>query len=173
MTVLIPLSKGMSAKVDAEMLPLLEGVNWRVNQRKGPAYAAAFLRTGGRQAFVSMHRLIAGAKPGEVVDHINGDGLDNRRANLRICTHAENMRNRRMKKSTRRFKGVEPRRDRWCAAIMLDGVQRRLGGFETEVEAACAYDKAAVELHGEFARLNFNPVRDWLFVHNHEPRVSA
>ena len=174
MSAAVNIGFGLSALVDAEMLPYLEGYNWRANGRgRDHVYAGCLVRIGGKQRFVSMHRLIAGARMGEVVDHINGNTLDNRQENLRRCTPAENMRNRRMRKTARRYKGVEPRRSRWCASIMLDGVQRRLGGYETDVEAACAYDRAALELHGEFASLNFAPSRDWVFLHQHEPRVAA
>lgn len=174
MTASVDIGFGMTALVDEGMLPYLTGYNWRATGRgRAHVYAGCLVRIAGKQRFVSMHRLIAGARVGEVVDHINGNTLDNRQANLRRCTPAENMRNRkRHANSTRRFCGVEQLRNRWRASITVDGVTRRLGSFPGEIEAACAYDRAAAELHGEFASLNFDPSRDWLFLHDYEPRVA-
>ena len=154
---------GGEVLVDDDALALLAGPTWRVIRRRGPAYAGCLLRTDdGAHRWVAMHRLIAGAVDGEVVDHINGDGLDNRRSNLRRCSHRENMRNRRGH-GKRPFKGVEARGNRWRASIMLDGKAINLGRFDTAIEAAVAYDIGARERHGTFARLNFDPARDWLF----------
>jgi hypothetical protein len=93
-----------------------------------------------------------------VVDHINGDTLDNRRANLRVCTKSENNRNRRkLHPTTSRFKGVYKNTKPWIALIECNGKQFVLGRFASEEEAALAYDKAAKEHFGSFARLNFPP----------------
>jgi hypothetical protein len=93
------------------------------------------------------------------VDHVNGDGLDNRRSNLRVCTHAENARNQssRTRMSTSRFRGVVWAKDRrkWRAMIGDNGRTVHLGNFTDEIEAAQAYDRAAREMYGAFARLNF------------------
>ena len=105
-----------------------------------------------------MHNVIAGAPQ---VDHVNGDGLDNRRANLRPASTAQNARNR-SRPSTNRsgFKGVSWVRDRghWRAGIKVDGRSLNLGSFADPVEAAKAYDEAARRLHGKFARPNFPEV---------------
>lgn len=101
------------------------------------------------------------APDGMQTDHINGDRLDNRRANLRICNGMENARNRgvsaRHIEIPSRYKGVswERRAARWQAQIGCDGKKFHLGLFATEEEAARAYDAKARELHGDFARLNF------------------
>ena len=99
------------------------------------------------------------APRGLLVDHRNGDGLDNRRDNLRLATHSENMMNRPKIKSptTSRFVGVyfDKARRLWVARIHLNGKCIWLGRFATEIEAAKAYDEAAKKYHGEFARLNF------------------
>lgn len=107
----------------------------------------------------ALHRVITSASPGQSVDHVNHDPSDNRRANLRVCTHAENMRNRR-RPSTNKcgLKGVYERKDRrtrrFCAQIKLNGQRRNLGYYATAQEAHAAYCVAARELHGEFARFN-------------------
>lgn len=98
-----------------------------------------------------MHRVVMDCPEGMCVDHINGDGLDNRRANLRVYTNGENLRNRRPRRGAR-YKGVwkRPGYDLWYA--VLD--RRRLGAFHSARDAAAAYNKAALEKYGPFARLN-------------------
>lgn len=121
----------------------------------------------GRYAFNRsvglMHRAILEADSSCQVDHINGNGLDNRRANLRLCKRKENNRNRTKgleragRTCSSRYKGVCWKRAKstWVAQISVDGVSRHLGYYACEVDAARAYDKAAAEHYGEFARLNF------------------
>lgn len=97
---------------------------------------------------------------GESVDHINGDGLDNRRSNLRVCSHAENRRNSKKVSGRRKlashYKGVShPSKNRWTASITVMWKTLHIGSFKTEIEAARAYDEAARNHHGVFARLNF------------------
>jgi hypothetical protein len=145
-----------SVLIDAADLPLVEGYGWRLI--KGYARCGS----GRRGETRAMHRFIVGAAAGDVVDHINGDPTDNRRSNLRICTAQENARNRKPH-SGREFKGVTARLGRFRACILVNGKQVSLGGYETAIEAALAYDRAAAVHHGEFARLNFDPARDWLF----------
>jgi hypothetical protein len=152
----IPLTRGLSTVVDAADAALGE-VRWCV-LGGGPRqrYAARKERAGAPT--ILMHRVIVGAARGQQVDHINGDTLDNRRANLRIATHAENQRNRaRSRNSLSGYKGVSPPANgkRWTATIHAGDRRVHLGSFDTAEDAARAYDKAAREMHGDFARLNF------------------
>lgn len=105
-----------------------------------------------------MHRFILNAAKGEKVDHRNINGLDNREENLRMCTTSQNMANSRKHiNSASKYKGVCPNKLQggWYSTICCDGKRKRLGSFETQEEAARAYDKKAKELFGEFANLNF------------------
>lgn len=116
-------------------------------------------RNAGNGRCEYMHRAVM---PGcDIVDHINGNKLDNRRCNLRPCTKAQNAHNakRHRDKTSSRFKGVhfDRARGKWSADIMANGSRRRLGRFETEHEAAEAYRLAAEELHGEFANADHIP----------------
>lgn len=141
-------------KVDPEDEHFLAEHFWHVSQQ-GYVCGPKSLR---------LHRLICDAKPGQVVDHINGNQLDNRKSNLRICTQAENVcNNRRLRKgkSSHLFKGVHlSRSGRWVAQIQKNGKIYHLGTFDSEFDAARAYDKKAKELHGEFASLNFPAGQD-------------
>lgn len=104
-----------------------------------------------------LHRVIAKAKKGQCVDHINRNKLDNRRVNLRIATHAENLRNTKFRSNnTSGYRGVYLCKvtGRWRAQIRAEDRTRQLGRFRTAVAAARVYDLAARQLHGEFAVLN-------------------
>lgn len=154
----IPLPDGQEALIDDADEALVSGFRWRTltNPRSGHVYVHAW---NGYQHFY-MHRLISGAPQGRKVDHHNRNGLDNRRKNLRVATSAQNAANRipdrRKAGTTSDYKGVfwDKSRQRWCATIHADGKTRALGRFKTEREAAEAYDRAALELWGRFARLN-------------------
>jgi len=104
-----------------------------------------------------MHRFLMQPPPGMQIDHINGDGLDNRRCNLRLATNTQNRRNGKAHSDgTSRFKGVcwDKFRGRWRADITFENRSIHLGRFHSETDAAIAYDAAARDLFGEFARLN-------------------
>lgn len=104
-----------------------------------------------------FHRLVMNAKDGGVVDHINRDKLDNRKSNLRVCTQAENVINKRLQKNnTTGYRGVHlyKRVNRYQAYIKKDGKRRHIGMFPTAEEAAKEYNKHAIKLFGEFAVLN-------------------
>ncbi len=148
-TASVPVGKTRSATVDLADLSLVSAYHWVFNGRY--AYARV---PGGK--FVLMHRLIVGDDDTECVDHIDGDGLNNQRYNLRPATRKENSRNRNSVSGRSKFKGVtrDTKTQRWRAKITVDGKIIRLGGFKSERLAAKAYDAAAEDLHGEFAKTN-------------------
>lgn len=151
----IPLTRGKFAIVDAADYEWLSKYKWLAtgNEKRG-FYAGR--RVG--QGMLLMHRAIMQPPPGMVVDHIGGNGLDQRRANLRVCSQRHNSRNRRPSRWTSsRFKGVYFCRatGKWVATIGFEGRSIHLGSFDDEVAAARAYDRKARELFGEYAYLNF------------------
>lgn len=101
-----------------------------------------------------MHRVILPPSPGLEIDHINGDKLDNRRSNLRVVTHAENMKNVRHKLPKNGYRGVYPNHKRWGVKITHNMVHIYIATFDTPREAGYVYDQVASQLFGEFARLN-------------------
>ena len=115
-------------------------------------------------AWVRLHRLLLGLGRGQgQVDHINGDGLDNRRENIRACTNSQNQMNRRkspMQKTASRYKGVvfDAERGKWRAQLKRDGKRYRGPRRKSELQAALDYDLLAEKHFGEFARLNFPDV---------------
>ncbi len=155
----ITLTQGLIAFVDDEDYKELTVHKWRVIwQPRQQAFSA--VRADGRQ-IIRMHRQIMEAQPGQDVDHINHNTLDNRRENLRICTHAENMRNmrnQRLRNGTSIYKGVSWYKQscKWRAKITMKGHQYHLGHFTNEYDAALAYDTAARKMFGEFALTNFS-----------------
>lgn len=140
------------------------GVSWRRNGRRaGCVTHHGYWRVTLRGRYLLVHRIVwtlaTGRDPvGFQIDHIDGDGLNNALTNLRLATASENGRNRSAERGAQsQLKGVSRcrRSGRWRAYIGHSGSSRALGTYGTEVEAARAYDRAASDLHGEFARLNF------------------
>lgn len=156
----IPLTKGKVAIIDDSDAWVLEGNKWVAHSDGFNWYAERHPHKNGKRWCESLHRLISGASKGMSVDHIDGNGLNNCRNNLRICTVAENALNRRPRKGGASiYKGVGKKFSRgkfwkWSAYIQINGKRRNIGHFSTELEAAKAYNAAAIELHGQFARLN-------------------
>ena len=158
MTKRIPLTRGKYAIVDDKDYEWLGQWRWYCDQDERMGYAVRGATVNGKRTTLQMHRVILNLKKGEITDHINGNGLDNRRCNLRKCTPSQNMWNRRKpKNNTSGYIGVDwhKRDKKWQARICRDRKQKHLGCFDDIEEAARAYDRAALELHGEFALLNF------------------
>ncbi len=155
----IEITRGLSAIVDDEDYDLVAHRRWQakpaVRQVEGKTAWYAQAQFDRRTVF--MHRLILGAEKGQEVDHINGNGLDNRRANLRFCNRSQNSANTRRDPPKSGFRGVYSDKRLWAARISINGRRRSLGMFEDPADAARAYDAAAKEAFGEFATLNFPP----------------
>lgn len=152
----IPLTQNRFAFVDDSDFDWLNSLKWCVSLDGYRSYAMR--RNGGSKQ--RMHRLILNLCPGDglCVDHIDGDGLNNQRGNLRICLKKENRFNARIRSDSKSpYKGVRPPRPghRWEATIQYHGKRIHLGSFPTAEKAAHDYDKAAVKLFGKFAKLNF------------------
>jgi hypothetical protein len=156
----IYLGEGEWTILDQEDYYRLGHIKWCLggNERKLYAKGGIKNKTGGAKT-VYLHREIMKPRKGVLVDHRNRDSLDNRRENLRFATHSQNGCNSRIDKSkaTSQFRGVVFRKKsgRWAANIRRRGEKTWLGSFKDEIAAAKAYDAAAREYHGEFARLNF------------------
>jgi hypothetical protein len=153
----IPLTNGYFALVDEEDYPRLAKHAWCVWRCRGRVYAWRAETVNGRKRNIFMHREIMGVRRRErLVDHRHGNGLDNRRRNLRVCTQRQNQQNRRTTCGASRYKGVSWHNGtaRWRAFIQARGRRIYLGQFKSEVAAARAYDAAARRYFGEFAVLN-------------------
>jgi hypothetical protein len=153
----VPISRGLFALVDDVDYESISKHVWTAQgtRRAGMFYAA---RYEGKK-YIYMHRAILGLKSGQLCDHINGDGLDNRRENIRKCDTRQNNQNSRKPISgkTSIYKGVsyDKASRKYYACIRVDGKSKRLGLYSSEIDAAKAYDAAAKKYFGEFARLNF------------------
>ncbi len=154
----IHLSKNYYAIVDDEDFDILNKYKWHLHKRKTVNYARTTITIKFKKYLkIQMHRLILNAPDYLQVDHINHDGLDNRKLNLRLCTPSENSRNQRGKNGyTNKYKGVYwiPKINKWYSIISNNGKQVFLGAFEKEFDAAKAYNNAALIYHKEFAYLN-------------------
>jgi hypothetical protein len=151
----IPLTKGQTAIVDVEDFDFINQWNWSVSKSTNGFYAARKNESG---KMVYMHRLVINCPPGKETDHRSHDTLDNRKQNLRECTHDNNVCNVRISSNnTSGFKGVcwHKKASKWRSAISINDKTKHLGLFASKEEAAKAYDDAAKIYHGSFAQLNY------------------
>ncbi len=155
----IPLTQGNFAIVDEEDFDHLIQYKWQIAKRKSLLYAERHVRINGISTPVSMHRFIMNCPKDKCVDHINHNGLDNRRLNLRIVSWQQNSWNKRKQrgKYSSQYKGVsyDNRLGKWTAKIWFKEKSIYINFFDDEQSAAKAYDEKAKELFGEFACLNF------------------
>lgn len=152
MTKRIPLSQGKIALVDDADYQWLSQWNWTCwNRGRGTSYAMRHDYSAKPYECIYMHRLILGLEDGECADHVNRNGLDNRRCNLRKATPSQNMCNAKIQRTRRSpYKGVFQCHHKWVARIQGE----YLGRFWTPEEAAYVFDQAALRQYGEFARIN-------------------
>ena len=156
------LSQGKVTKIDASRYDELIKYKWHVNLKNGKWYAqrSKHIKLGSKRytsKTIYLHRELLNAPKGVRVDHINGDTLDNRLENLRLCTQQENTRNTKSRKgSSSKYLGVHLHKQsgKYRAQIKLDGGKKSLGLHSTPEEAALAYNEAALRYFGEFANLN-------------------
>jgi len=143
------------AIVDDEDYPSISAHKWSAEKRYAGYYAIRCVSENGKRTMIRMHQQIMGAT-GVHIDHKDGNGLNNRRSNLRLCTRTENQRNQKSACGTSKYKGVSwyAPTGKWVAGIRFAGKRKYLGYFSDERDAAIAYNKAASELFGEFASLN-------------------
>ncbi len=159
MTKEIKLNKGYVAIVDDEDYKRVSMRKWYVSNPKTKGttrYAMSFDYGKNRAKTILLHRFIMSPKKGMVIDHINRDGLDCRKTNMRECTMSQNLQNKRKQRGTSKYKGVYlyKRTGRWIAQYRVNGKKTDVGSFENEIDAAIAYDKAVTKAFGEYARTN-------------------
>lgn len=155
----IQLTQGQVAIVDDEDVEKVSRMRWHAQRSRGKWYAGSNCRQAdGSYRYCSMHRIVLDAEKGQEIDHIDGNALNNTRANLRFVTHQQNVFNRGTSRRDKAgYKGIsmDKRTGEWKARIAPNGTQIYLGRYPTQEEAAIAYDSAAREYYGEFAWVNF------------------
>ena len=150
----IQLTQGQVALVDDEDFEALSQSKWWANKDRNTFYAYRWIKVDGKGIAQSMHNAILNGKG---IDHIDKNGLNNQKSNLRFCTISENAMNQRKQRNTSSiYKGVciDKPYGKWRSHIRINGKAIDLGSFTSEVEAAKAYNAKAIELFGEFANLN-------------------
>lgn len=153
----IKLSQGKVTLVDDEDFDFFNQWKWDSQKSRNTYFAKRYARIKEKfsERTILMHRVIMKTPQGMVVDHIDGNGLNNQRSNLRNCSNTENLRNQRINKNnTSGAKGVSRNRNKWMASIRINGKQKNLGRYTDKKDAVIAYNEAAKKHYGEFALLN-------------------
>ena len=153
----IQLTQGKVAIVDDDMFDYLNQWKWHTfKQNRNNFYARRTFRINNKQKHIIMHRLIIKCE-GKIIDHISGNGLDNRACNIRVCNKSQNPINRRINiNNLSGYKGVSWFKpcQKWRAQIQYKKIVYFLGTYEKRIDAARAYNTAALKYHGEFAHIN-------------------
>lgn len=155
---LIQLTRGLYAQVDDEDFEWLNQWKWCAHKDRYTYYAVRGVGTNSKDGRILMHRLILGLTDNSIYgEHIDHNGLNNQRQNLRPATHSQNMSNKRSKNNaTSKYLGVSwyKSREKWLATIYKGKKKIFLGYFDCEIDAALAYNNAAKKVHGDFANIN-------------------
>lgn len=154
----IPLTNGRVAQISDEDYDRVIKFKWRAQKGKTTWYAVTHApRNRGRAKTIYLHKFILGISEGQEGDHRDRNGLNNQRENLRICTRSQNCFNRSKNSNAThsRYKGVTRAKGKFKTQININGRQVYVGLFQTEEEAARAYDRIAKALHPDFALVNF------------------
>jgi len=150
----ITLTQGQIALVDDEDYNMLMRYKWHAAKCNNIFYAVTTYRDAGKQINLFMHRMLLNPQKGKIIDHIDHNGLNNQKHNIRICTYSDNAQNRKGKGNSK-FKGVYYRRGKYEVAIRDNGKLKHIASTHDEIEAAKIYDINALAIYGENAYLNF------------------
>lgn len=147
--------------VDDEDIERINKLKWRAHKWRHVWYAQSWIiakNINSRTTTIMLHRFIVGCPKGKVVDHINGNGYDCRKSNLRVCSDKQNCWNRGVNRNSKTgFRGVNKRKNSFIARIRVNDTLIHLGSYRSAVDAAIEYNKAAKKHYGEFAWLNQIP----------------
>jgi hypothetical protein len=166
----IQLTQNQTAVIDADDVALVCDRPWYANRNGSMGDYTSYACSGRAKdrPAVKMHRLITGAKVGQIVDHINGNGLDNRRCNLRVTDSFGNAKNHKVRCDSKSgVPGVNFRKDteKWAVRIQSNGVRHFVGLFKDFASASAEYEKIALKLHGEFAKVGTKLARTRAHAH--------
>lgn len=157
--VVLKITKGQETLIDLEDFKRVAIYRWKASKpsKGNKFYAKRNAHVNKKERVLSLSRFIMNAPKELEVDHKNGDSLDNRKCNLRLCTATQNRVSFRSKneKYSSKYRGVSKHRNKWLAQIGIKGKASYIGVFSDPIEAARARDKKALEVYGEFAQLNF------------------
>ncbi len=145
------------ALIDDEDFERVSQHKWSLLKNKNKDYAQTGIKINNKWETVRMHRFILDTKKNRDSDHRDGNGLNNQKYNLRLCTRSQNLMNQQSIIGSSKYKGVcwDKSRKKWYSCIMINYKNIWLGRHELEIDAAEAYDRAAIKYFSEFARLNF------------------